>query len=130
MKDNALISKFRTIEREITQEKGAFTLFALIQGEGVWDKWDVVVAAPWVRDDLKETLDYFVEKMRKVPHQEELLKVSKIVPLDPSWDFVQEIINESNKHGNGTLRNIEINGIEIRRAHILTPTLSHQRKGL
>ena len=121
MKNKELISKFRTIEREIAQEKGPFTLFALIQGQGAWDKWDVVVAAPWTRDNLKETLDYLVEKIRKVLHKEELLKLSKIVPLDPSWDFVEEILAEWEEYGDVGLRNIEINGIEIKRAHILTP---------
>ena len=121
-KDKELISKFRTIEREITQEKGPFTLFALIQRQGAWDDWDVVVAAPWVRKDLMKTLDYLVEKIRKVLCKEELLKVSKIVPLDPSWDFVKEINEEYREYGEVGLRNIDINGIEIKRAHILTST--------
>ncbi len=121
-RDKELISKFRTIEREIAQEKGPFTLFALIQGQAAWDKWDVVVAAPWTRNNLKETIDYLVEKIRKVLHKEELLKISKIVPLDPSWDFVEEILDEWEEYGDVGLRNVEINGIEIKRAHILTST--------
>ncbi len=121
-RDKELISKFRTIEREIAQEKGPFTLFALIQGQGAWDKWDVVVAAPWTRNNLKESLDYLVEKIRKVLHKEELLKISKIVPLDPSWDFVEEILAEWEAYGDVGLRNIDINGIEIKRAHILAST--------
>ena len=121
-KDKELISKFRIIEGEITQDKGPFTLFALIQRQGAWDDWDVVVAAPWTRNNLKEILDYLVEKIRKVLHKEELLKISKIVPLDPSWDLVEEILAEWEEYGELGLRNIEINGIEIKRAHILAPT--------
>ena len=82
----------------------------------------MVVSAPWVRDELTETIAYFADKIRNGPDKEELLKISAIFPLDPSGEFVQEIIAESSEYRNGVLRNVEVAGIEIKRAYILTPT--------
>jgi len=43
-----LVEKPRKLEAEIAAEKGPFLLFALFLRQDAADRWDLVVAAPWI----------------------------------------------------------------------------------
>ena len=44
-----LVKKFVSLERDVSAEKGGFSLFGLFhREEASFDKWDLVIAAPWL----------------------------------------------------------------------------------
>jgi HEPN domain-containing protein len=64
-----LIKKLVTIENEISVEKGDFSLLAFFLQDGAPNRWDLVVAAPWIEKEKKkksekEILRYFVDKLK------------------------------------------------------------------
>jgi hypothetical protein len=49
---NEFITKLKAMERELSEENGAFALFALFQREDSPHHWDLVIAAPWLSSTL------------------------------------------------------------------------------
>lgn len=82
--------KFKTIESRINEIFGEFCLFALFLPDERPSKWDLVVSAPWLnRSDI--------DKMRGISEilneelGDEIVKLSRVVVLEPKSDFVQEL---------------------------------------
>lgn len=48
---NSLVEDLLKIEKSLSAEKGAFSLFALFLREDAAGKWDLVISAPWVEAD-------------------------------------------------------------------------------
>lgn len=112
---------FAAIEREISQEKGPFTLFGLFQREDSVNYWDLVVSAQWIGTDERPALDYIVAKLNKYLSEADLLKLSRIVILDPSEPFVQTITSIVQvEHGRIEFKNNIFNGIPMQEAIIFT----------
>jgi len=83
--------KFRVAEEQATRKGWPFTLFALIEREDTPGQWDLVVSATWAHSD-REGIAHII----KVLSSEDLTTIdwfliSRIVPLDPSDEFVQMI---------------------------------------
>jgi hypothetical protein len=89
MKD--LINKFAELEREISAEKGDFTLFGVFLREDAPDLWDVVIAASWFGEDKREDLKYIIGEINKKLTNEDRTKLSRVVLLDNKDGFVQNI---------------------------------------
>jgi hypothetical protein len=53
-----LLNKFCAVERELSEEKGPFKLFALIELEEVPGQWDVVMSSKELPDRDMETLRF------------------------------------------------------------------------
>ena len=51
-----LLEQFVELERRLVEEHGQFSLFALFLREDSTDKWDLVVAAPWIEENRKEEI--------------------------------------------------------------------------
>ncbi len=49
----------RKVMREISAAKGDFVFFAMLQRANALGNWDLVVAAPWLKDDRLRTLNAF-----------------------------------------------------------------------
>jgi hypothetical protein len=88
---NDLIKKLVSLEKEISEERGDFSLFALFLREDAPDRWDVVVSAPWFGDDKKGTLQYFARKLRSRLRPQELLRISRIAIVEPTDESLKEI---------------------------------------
>src|SRR3972149_4648130 len=58
------IEKIAILEQSISAEKGDFVLFALFLREDAQDKWDLVVSAPWLEVNKKESLSYLTNELR------------------------------------------------------------------
>ncbi|MGH9838525.1 MAG: hypothetical protein ACREEM_07065 [Blastocatellia bacterium] len=117
-----LIKKFMEIEKEIAKEKGKFTLFGLFHREGtLYDQWDLVASAPWIGEDRFEHIPYFVGKMKERLTTEERIMVPRIVLLNPSEPFVEDIAETVNKkRGVADVFNHYFNGMMIERGHVIT----------
>ncbi len=116
-----LFDKLRSLEEEISDEKGGFALFALFLREEAVDRWDLVVAAPWFGNDKKKTLDYLTRKLRSYLTAHELVSLSRIVLVKASEPSVQAINAAVEvEHGAIEVRDTTFFGLQIKHAYIIT----------
>lgn len=116
------IEKFISLEKEMADEKGGFVLFGLFLREEAPNRWDVVISAPWFGENKNEPLNFIVKTFTSKLEEQELVILSRIVLLDPWEDFVKEVHGSvaSVEHGNLELVNYVFNGMDMKRAHIIT----------
>ena len=82
------------IERKLSREYGAFTLFALFDRQDIPSRWDLVVAAPWVEQDNELAMKLLAQELKTHLPKNELERVSRIVLLDPRDDSVRALTAE------------------------------------
>ncbi len=119
MKD--LAKRFVELEQEISQEKGEFELFALFLRENAPNRWDVVVAAPWIEIDQGLALRYLGEKLQRGLTTDQLMRLSHIAIIDadnPGLPDVTETVHV--EHGLVEMRDQEFFGHSIERAFFIT----------
>jgi len=125
--------KLALLEREISDEKGEFSLFGLFLREDAQDedKWDILVSALWLDADKKEGLAYLANEIQKRLEPDELLSISRIVVLergDPILEAIHKAVNV--KHGEVEVKDSNFYGVQITQACISTssavnPTVKH-----
>src|SRR5438067_6589780 len=86
-----LTEKFAELESRIAEEKGAFALFALFMREDAPDRWDLIVSAPWVGDDKRGAVNYFIAQIKSKLGDRDLTNLSRIVVIDPQDTAVQNL---------------------------------------
>ncbi len=119
MKD--LIDRFIAVEKDIADEKGGFSLFALFLREEGINTWDLVVSAPWFGKDELATLKYISEKLRSHLRKQDYLNLSRIVLLDPDDERVRGLQNQfQTEHDKVEVRNAEFFDMQMSRAYIIT----------
>ena len=119
MKD--LLERFIKIEREVSEEKGAFNLFALFLRVDEQDLWDVVVAAPWIELDQKLALQYLGKRLQRELTTDQLMQLSHIAIIDannPGLPAVTQTVNV--EHGLVEMHNQEFFGHTIKHAYFIT----------
>lgn len=126
-----IIEKFISIEEELADEKGSFVLFALFEREdALLDKQDVVISASWLGENKKETLRFIVDKINSKLTSEELIRLSRVVLLEPTNDLVNDVNNTIYvEHGNVELVDYTFNGIPIKHARIITSKRPANQQG-
>ena len=116
-----IIEKLASLERDITSEKGEFSLFALCLREDADDTWDLLASAPWLKTDKRESLDYIVNQLRARLDTQELLSLSRIVLLEKDNPVLETIHKEVRvKHGMAEVRDSVFSGVPIKHAYIIT----------
>ncbi|HEW97766.1 MAG TPA: hypothetical protein ENF37_03860 [Beggiatoa sp.] len=124
-----MFNKFCTIERELSEEKGPFKLFALIELEEVPGQWDVVMSSKALPDRDMETLRFVVNKIYAIVSQKEIVKVSRVIVLDVNEPFVTEIEKFlSRTHNPKEIFNCEIDELKIKQAHIIVSPVKDDAK--
>lgn len=116
-----MVGKLKSVEREVSSEKGDFRLFVLLLREDARDRWDLLVSAPWLEANKRDGLEYLVNKLQVGLDAQERLSLSRVVILEednPVLAAVQRIAGVS--HGRLEMRDIVVNGIEIRQAYVIT----------
>jgi len=124
--------KLALLEREVSKEKGEFSLFGLFLQEDAHDKdkWDLLVSAPWLEVDKKEGLAYLANEIRKRLEPDEVLSISRIVVLEKGTPFLKAIHKTVKvKHGKVEVKDSNFSGVQIAQACISTssavnPTIS------
>jgi len=134
MKEETL-EKLALLEREVSDEKGDFSLFGLFLREDAQDedKWDLLVAAFWLDADKKESLAYLAKEIQKRLEPDELLSISRIVVLERGNPILEAIHRAVNvKHGKVEVKDSNFSGVQITQACISTsstvtvdPTVKH-----
>jgi len=117
---SVVAGKLREIEVETAAEKGGFTLFALIEREDSFGKWDVVVSAKWIKDNEKTLINSIASKISKKLSRNEQLMLSRIVVLSPTDPFVKNLNMIAVEHGTIKLTNNSFNGIFVKEAYLIT----------
>ena len=118
---NHLLERFLTLERELAVEKGNFVLFSLLERDDAQGKWDVVVSAPWLRPEQKESMHFIVDRIRAKFKAEELVSLSRVVLLSPTDAFVRNVNSAVQvEHGKAELINNVFNGMQIKHAFLIT----------
>lgn len=116
-----LVDKFLNLEKEISQEKGAFSLFTLLLRDESQNKWDIVLSAPWFSKDKTPILKYVVNKLRKKLEQKALMGLSRIILLDYNDPFVLNVNSIiKTEHNITEFRNCQFNNIYVKHAFIIT----------
>jgi hypothetical protein len=105
-----IINKLESLEKYIADEKGEFYLFGLFLREEAENRWDLVIAAPWLNSDSMEDLKYIASKLKSYLKNNELLYISRIVILELNDPMVQII---TNNFGVARGRSLELNQPQI-----------------
>ena len=118
---NELVDKMVSLERDISQEKGRFNLFALFLSEDAEDKWDLLVSAPWIEKDKKSAMHYIAELIQSRLSKDELVSLSRIVLIDknkPELVAFQKAIHT--EHNKVVVKDSNFFGLKIKAAYIIT----------
>ena len=117
---NDLTEKLGALEQEIARERGPLNLFALLEREDLADRWDLVVSAPWARED-EPTLRYLASAVQRHLEPEEVTLLSRIVILEAGENPVRAI-NETYQIEHGRLELVEPSrfGLPIKHGYIIT----------
>lgn len=100
-----LLEKFVELERGLAEEHGQFSLFALFLREDSTDKWDLVVAAPWIEENRKEGLAQISNRVQQAFVPEELSRLSRVVLIDdfnPALKAMPQALHS--QHGTNEVR--------------------------
>jgi hypothetical protein len=119
MKD--ILNKFVSLEKELSQEKGNFSLFALFLREDSEDKWDLVLSASWLNSSDRKAYKNIADYVNTILDKEELIFLSRIVLLDKTNPVVEAVNHAiSIEHGQCELKDCNFFGLQIKHAYIIT----------
>ena len=119
MKD--IVKKLSKVESEIAQIKGPFHLFAFFLREDAQDKWDLIVAAPWIKRDKAAALKFIANTVQKSLQPSELIKLSRIVLVDDNNTALKAIQSAVQvKHEIAEVKDSVFFGLKIKHAFIIT----------
>jgi hypothetical protein len=116
-----IVEKLVGAEREMAEDKGPFVLFAFFLREDAPDLWDLIVSAPWVSEDKSSSLKYITGKVQGALSPEEMLKLSRIViiePHNPALEAIQRAIHI--EHGAAEIINGNFFGLQIKHGFMIT----------
>ena len=115
-----LVQSFVRLEQAIVKERGECALFALFAREDLPDRWDLVIAAPWITSQ-KEGAEFVVSEIKQSMGAVVLTDLSRIVFVKPS-DAPVVAINKAIqvKHSVVEVKDSDFFGLPIRHAFIIT----------
>jgi hypothetical protein len=123
---STLVDKLRMLEQEITQERGNFLLFALVQREETMpNRWDLLLSAPWFGQDEKATREYLAEKLNTVLSPQEMVQISRMIlfpPEDPRLEEVRRKVKRTVSHEDVEISQWTFSDMPVSHAHIVTST--------
>lgn len=119
-----IISLFREAEEEISHEHGDFTLFGLFERTDIFGKYDCVVSAPWLKDELASINLIFDLVHASIGHDRWFRNIGIFMTVPQNGPFVaavrESLPNGSIQHGMKRLTNFFYDGEIIRDAVIIT----------
>ncbi|HLZ14765.1 MAG TPA: hypothetical protein VKQ34_02120 [Candidatus Saccharimonadales bacterium] len=117
-----IAEKLRKMELRLSEKPNEkpFKFFGLFLRQD-YDKWDLLVSAEWLDKDVRSGVESLVKEINKTLDQEEILKLSRIVPY-PTGDDIPNAFAKaiSTNHGLVEVRDSNFFGIPIKEAFIIT----------
>ncbi len=121
-----VINLFQKAEKEISEERGDFTLFGLFERTDIFGKYDCVVSAPWLKNDGASIILIANLVRASIGNDKWWSKSGIFVVVPQNGPFaaaVREALpNGSIQHGMKRLTNFFYDGEIIRDAVIITST--------
>jgi len=118
---STIVDALEKIERKLSGEHGAFTLFALFERDDIPFRWDLVVAAPWVEQDNESAMKLLAGELKTYLPKNELERISRIVLLDASADSVRALTSEhSVEHGRIEIDEGSLYGLPAEHGYLIT----------
>lgn len=115
-----MLPKLQAVEARIAAERGPFVLFALFRLEIDPLEWDLVISAPWAREDVK-TMKYVDAELKKDLTGRDLLKFRRYVVIPPDAEELEELAEEHPvEHGKVIVRNREFGLQMVQKGYIIT----------
>jgi hypothetical protein len=116
-----MIGKLQALEREVSSEKGDFSLFGLFLREDAQDRWDLLVSAPWLEKDKKEGIQYMAGELQQRLDAQERLSLSRVVILEKDNPVLTAIHRMAKvSHGRIAVKDSVVFGLEIKQAYVIT----------
>ena len=116
-----LLEKFVALETRLSQERGEFSLVALFLREDASNKWDLIMAAPWIEEDRKGALAFITTQIQQSFSSEELAALSRVVLVEQANPAIAAINQAINcQHGKNEVRDSNFFGLQIKHAYIIT----------
>lgn len=116
-----LVTALVEIERELSQQKGPFTLFAVFERQDIPSRWDLLVAAPWAEQDEKQAVRLLAAELKKRISPSEMTRVSRIVILSPDDASVRAITSaRSVEHSRTPFNEASDLGLPAERGYLIT----------
>jgi hypothetical protein len=114
------VEKLQNVEKNLSESKGQFELFALFLREDSPDKWDLLISADWARNDKKASINIIAEEIRKVLSDQELLMLSRVIILDKNNEALKAMRKEMHvERGLAEISNINFLGLAIKHAYLM-----------
>jgi len=119
MVEQTFINKFQEIIEEITTQRGAVNLFAILKMDDLTDKWIVILSAAWINDKSRDEV-FFLVREQLIKHLEtsERSLIARIGLFEPSEHLI-ELMLDKHKSGDYISHDEKINGNLIHEGHIL-----------
>ncbi len=115
-----VVDKLKTMAKNMQADKGPLDLFGLFLRDDSPDLWDVVVAAPWLEADERESFVYIADLLGSHLSNEERFWLSRIVILDHGGAVLDSFLKEFGKcSGLAEVHYVTDGGAIIRRAYVI-----------
>jgi len=109
-----LTEKFQKIVTDISTNKGTLNLFALSYREKDTQNFDLLISARWINIDDFNFLKYIEKLLKQELDSNDILKISRIVLLDPEETSVKAVTNSFRiNEGNLTIQHSLIGNVPI-----------------
>lgn len=116
-----IVEKLTQAEKEMAVEKGPFFLFGIFLREDAPDVWDLVVASPWIDLDRSNSLRYISDKISAALEPKELVKLSRIVLVEPDSPALVALQRAFHaEHALTEVKDSDFFGLRIKHAYIIT----------
>lgn len=113
---------FTGIEARLSEQQGPFTLFAvLLRGDSVPDRWDLVVAAPWMDGERTNGIKIVAKEVFSTAPLDIALRISRVAPVNTREAELRAFVERfAPLHGWREIRNERFFGHEIEVGYIVT----------
>jgi hypothetical protein len=117
---SGVAKKLAVLSNSIKAADGPLEFLGLLLRDDSPDLWDVVIAAPWLKADERESFEYVANKLRQALTGEELSSISRIVILDHDGVVLRSFVDSfKGTTGLVDLHYVADGGAVIRRAYVI-----------
>ncbi|MBI4607079.1 MAG: hypothetical protein HY721_34375 [Planctomycetes bacterium] len=131
----SLFPKLKALRDQIVREKCGVTLFALFLRAANGDRWDLVIAGPWVDLGKFETFEYVALRLHESFTLTERLRFPKFVLLEESSPTLKAILEEvetEQETGDDVVEvtDCDFDRVEVRKGYVFTARRRSEAKAV